>query len=150
MIGTAWRGVAAVGVLLASAMAPDVSRADAAKPNAADEAKAAAAAADAAGLPDELIFLAQAEADAVIATGKPGCNKGKMVLTYQPETGFLEDGAVFKTEEIGFAVGEAARAGQISCLIIQAAAYDRAMFLRLRNEYAAPNGVSLIWIPKTP
>lgn len=118
-----------------------------AKPTGATSASAAVAANN---IPEELVFLAKAEADAVIATGKPACAKGRMVLTFQPDQGFLEEGATFRVEEVGFAVGEAARAGKLSCLFIQAEAYDRAMFEKLRDDYAAPNGVSLMWIPKNP
>jgi hypothetical protein len=149
MNGAARGPAALLLLLLVSGETHGATAAGAAPSTAASDAKSAAVAA-ASTIPDELVFLSPDDANAVVATGRPGCAKGRMVVTYQPDTGFLEDGAVYRTEEVGFALGEAARAGRVSCLIVEAAAYDRAMFVKLRDDYAAPNGVSLMWIPKSP
>lgn len=149
MSGVLRRGVAPAFLFLSGVVVAAVAAAaDTAKPAAAPTGRTSSAVAS--NIPDELIYLAKDEAAAVAAGDKPGCTKGRMVLTYQPDTGFLEEGAVFRAEEVGFAVGEAARAGRLSCLIIEAVAYDRAMFTKLRDEYAVPNDVTLMWIPKSP
>ncbi|MCQ4166731.1 hypothetical protein [Tahibacter harae] len=88
--------------------------------------------------------MTQTDSMTFLQTGKPKCRKGTQQVSFAAGQ-FLYNGESLSTEDLIGSLKRRSLAKRVSCLEVEAADYDRAVFMQLSDALVGPLGVSIFW-----
>ncbi|GAA0714987.1 hypothetical protein GCM10009105_20010 [Dokdonella soli] len=94
---------------------------------------------------EKMASFPKTEIMAVVKTGKPACAQGTIVVRFDTRKGLSLAGETLSVEELINLVIASKDAGKTSCLVVDAASYDKPTFDSLDKALVVPQQISLMW-----
>jgi hypothetical protein len=99
---------------------------------------------------DPTAIIGKEDVMSALTGEKPQCRQGRLDVQYLGEHRFQSGDIVISLQQLAEQIVQARKAGEISCLTISAARYDRNAFRAIREQAVDSTNISVWWItPKS-